>query len=177
MRGSKPEGYLIATLGDEPRVVLNTLEGTNCFGGVWIYLYATRAVGIDQHRRRVPLRASSGQDGSNGRYRRNVVTGTACIGIYVLGDETRSSGPTRCNENSGQGIAASGTVLNNTANENSGTGISVGIDKTPSATTVLNNTANDNGGDGIFASPGVIDGGGNTATGNGLENCVNVSCP
>ena len=36
--------------------------------------------------------------------------------------------------------------------------------------------ANSNLGYGINAVPGVVDGGGNTAADNGLENCVNVSC-
>jgi FG-GAP repeat/Bacterial Ig-like domain (group 1)/Right handed beta helix region len=45
----------------------------------------------------------------------------------------------------------------------------------PSAT-LTGNSSNDNVGWGILAVPGVIDGGGNTASGNGAGQCLNVSC-
>jgi hypothetical protein len=45
------------------------------------------------------------------------------------------------------------------------------------STTLTKNTANDNGDLGIEAVPGVIDGGGNRARGNGNPaQCLNVSC-
>jgi Periplasmic copper-binding protein (NosD) len=43
-------------------------------------------------------------------------------------------------------------------------------------TTLTRNSSNDNGGWGILAVPGVTDGGGNTASGNLLGQCLNVSC-
>jgi parallel beta-helix repeat protein len=52
-----------------------------------------------------------------------------------------------------------------------GTGIFV-----DSGNAVRRNTANDNDGFGIYAEPGVIDGGGNRASGNGVADCVNVIC-
>ncbi len=52
-----------------------------------------------------------------------------------------------------------------------GTGIFV-----DSGNVVRKNTANDNDGFGIYAEPGVIDGGGNRASGNGVADCVNVIC-
>jgi large repetitive protein len=52
-----------------------------------------------------------------------------------------------------------------------------GIDAEVAGTVVARNSANDNGDYGIVAVPGVIDGGGNTATGNGNPaQCAGVSC-
>jgi hypothetical protein len=69
-------------------------------------------------------------------------------------------------------------VSRNQANDNyssyseSGTGIRV-----DSASTVIErNTANNNLDYGIWAVPGVIDGGGNRASSNGIADCVNVIC-
>jgi hypothetical protein len=77
------------------------------------------------------------------------------------------------------GEQASEIILSrNLANDNyssyaeSGTGIRVN-----SASTVIErNTANDNFDYGIWAVPGVVDGGGNRASGNGTADCVNVIC-
>jgi hypothetical protein len=44
------------------------------------------------------------------------------------------------------------------------------------STTLTRNTSNDNGDWGILAVPGVTDGGGNSASGNGAGQCLNVSC-
>ena len=61
----------------------------------------------------------------------------------------------------------------NTANSNGDDG----IDAAASGTTVTANTANDNTDLGIEAVPGVIDGGGNKASGNGNPaQCLNVRC-
>lgn len=65
-----------------------------------------------------------------------------------------------------------GTVSGNRFQRNQGTGFQV---TTASTLTVSRNTAIDNMGWGIFA-PGVIDGGGNVARGNGAGNCVGVVC-
>jgi parallel beta-helix repeat protein len=52
-----------------------------------------------------------------------------------------------------------------------------GIDVREAATTITKNTANDNGKYGIEAVPGVIDGGGNKASGNGNPlQCLYVEC-
>jgi hypothetical protein len=75
-------------------------------------------------------------------------------------------------------LASEVVVRRNQANDNyssyseSGTGIRV-----DSASTVIErNTANNNFEYGIWAVPGVTDGGGNRASGNGIANCVNVAC-
>jgi parallel beta-helix repeat protein len=67
-----------------------------------------------------------------------------------------------------------GTLISaNEAFQNSDDGIHV----EDAAATLTRNTANDNGDLGIEAVPGVTDGGGNRATGNGNPaQCVNVSC-
>ncbi len=65
-----------------------------------------------------------------------------------------------------------GTVSGNRFQRNRGTGLLV---TTASTLTVSRNTAIGNTGWGIFA-PGVIDGGGNVARGNGAGNCVGVAC-
>ena len=69
----------------------------------------------------------------------------------------------------------SALIWRNTANSNFWNGIFVH----QAGTVVQENTANNNGSFGINATPGVIDGGGNTAIGNGdgrLPQCHNVSC-
>jgi parallel beta-helix repeat protein len=64
-------------------------------------------------------------------------------------------------------------VSGNTVAANSGDGIDV---RAP-GTTITENTANDNLRFGVRAVPGVIDGGGNTARGNGNSiQCLNVAC-
>ena len=64
-------------------------------------------------------------------------------------------------------------VERNTANSNGDDG----IDAAAPGTTVTANTANDNTDLGIEAVPGVIDGGGNKASGNGNPaQCLNVQC-
>jgi hypothetical protein len=52
-----------------------------------------------------------------------------------------------------------------------------GIDVGAPGTTVTRNTANDNHDLGIAAAPGVTDGGGNRAAGNGNPaQCTNIAC-
>ncbi|HZO60520.1 MAG TPA: right-handed parallel beta-helix repeat-containing protein [Solirubrobacterales bacterium] len=81
----------------------------------------------------------------------------------------------------GGGIYISDDVSNvdlrrNTANANGGSDYS-GIWVGSPSVTITRNTANDNGWYGIHAVPGVIDGGGNRASGNGNPaQCVEVRC-
>jgi parallel beta-helix repeat protein len=63
-------------------------------------------------------------------------------------------------------------LIGNVANDNAANGIDM-----PADNTVTRNTANRNGELGIRAQPGVIDGGGNKAFGNGDPlQCLNVAC-
>ena len=69
---------------------------------------------------------------------------------------------------------AAGTVLARNLAVHSGAD---GIDVRAPGTTVTRNTANDNHDLGISAVPGVIDGGGNRAAGNGSPaQCTNIAC-
>jgi hypothetical protein len=89
--------------------------------------------------------------------RRNDASSNALDGIYVaLGSERAS-------------------VERNRAFANS---LDDGIDVDDPTAFVARNTANDNGDFGIEALPGVRDGGGNRASGNGnpLQQCLGVSC-
>jgi parallel beta-helix repeat protein len=64
-------------------------------------------------------------------------------------------------------------VRGNTTNSNADDGIDVDAP----GTTIRENVANDNGDLGIEAVPGVVDGGGNRATGNGNPaQCTDVVC-
>jgi parallel beta-helix repeat protein len=85
----------------------------------------------------------------------NVVNSKLYTGIAVAGDATAT------------------LLKHNTANGNGDDGIYVDA----AGTTVTANTANDNFDLGIEAASGVIDGGGNKATGNGNPaQCLNVAC-
>lgn len=61
---------------------------------------------------------------------------------------------------------------NATSYDDSGSGIQVNS----TSTLIRRNSANNNLDYGIWAVPGVVDGGGNSASGNGIADCVNVHC-
>jgi parallel beta-helix repeat protein len=131
--------------------------------------------------------------GSNNLIAGNRVTGQARYGIEVdgFGGEEMPSVGTVIRDNIvrasgvgiGIGIEFAGPVRNTLVEGNvtigsAGDGIFVAGPPTGTeSTTVTRNVANHNGDFGIEALPGVIDGGGNHAAGNGnpLE-CLNVSC-
>jgi parallel beta-helix repeat protein len=85
---------------------------------------------------------------------RNDATGNAFDGVFV------------------QSGAINTVLLGNNSSNNNQDGIQV----ESSATTLTRNVANFNTGWGIIAVAGVTDGGGNRAKGNGLGQCLNVSC-
>lgn len=94
-------------------------------------------------------------DADDSRLERNTAIANQLSGIFV------------------QSTALRTLVRRNVANENLQDGIFV--DST--ATTIARNSANENGGFGIQAVVGVTDGGGNTASGNGMATqCTNVVC-
>jgi large repetitive protein len=121
---------------------------------------------------------------------RNVFRGNALFrGTFHLGSGSDNllrknvvwgAGPTNSD---GQALSGDGflieatmtgtTLVNNLAVANADDGIDV---RAP-GTVITRNRANDNGGLGIRAVSGVVDGGGNTATGNGNPfQCLNVVC-
>jgi hypothetical protein len=65
-------------------------------------------------------------------------------------------------------------LARNVANRNGRDGI--GVYNADPTTLLRRNSANDNVNTRIFA-PGTADGGGNLATGNGIAQCVGISCP
>ena len=86
---------------------------------------------------------------------KNTVTGSRGDGILVSADQLRT------------------VIDGNRVRESTDDG----IDVESAATTLRNNTANRNHDLGIEAAPGVTDGGGNTAGGNGNPlQCINVAC-
>ena len=115
------------------------------------------------------LRRSSNEgillDGGSGNaLLRNTVSVTAGSGISVIGGSVetvvRNNLTTRAGRTPWQTVPESD-----------------GIHVEDSGTLIANNTANDNADYGIQAVPGVIDGGGNTASGNGNPlQCIGVVC-
>jgi parallel beta-helix repeat protein len=107
---------------------------------------------------------------------RNVVSG-AGVGIWLssAGQSTISNNHVSDSTEDGIRVAFSrDTILEGNLSRRNGDD---GIDVDSVPTTVTRNTANRNGDLGIEAVPGVIDGGGNKAHGNGNPaQCVNVSC-
>jgi hypothetical protein len=110
-----------------------------------------------------------------------VTSNTAVENVYGLGDG--GSGDTiRDNHvlnNSGGGLDVYGTgalVSGNIANGNGGQGVALSAAGFP-LPTVTGNTANNNAELGILGNPEVIDGGKNTAQGNGTRaQCQDVVC-
>jgi parallel beta-helix repeat protein len=118
--------------------------------------------------------------------RRNTTDGNVGAGVAVLNTlDNHDFGPSDRNtiaRNSASGNGADGFIVvsrdsrldSNVATSNGDDGIDIddGL-----RTTVVNNTANDNVDLGIEAAANVIDGGGNTASGNGNPlQCLNVAC-
>ena len=133
--------------GEDPRVVLNSVEGC-LFDGIIVLGYSA---GI------VARNTVSGCDigispsGVGLKVQTNETTGN-CTGIFV--DDPAA------------------LVRWNNASGNCSTGIIVG----QAGATLAKNNADNNDDIGIDAVLGTIDGGGNTAIGNGVENCLGVVC-
>jgi parallel beta-helix repeat protein len=110
---------------------------------------------------------------------RNTISGTTAgsgFGITAASPSDGSRVEDNVVEHLGVGIASSSagiTIDGNVANYNGEDGIRV----SDPATTIRRNTASYNGDLGIEAPPGVIDGGGNRAFGNGNPlQCLSVQC-
>jgi parallel beta-helix repeat protein len=115
---------------------------------------------------------------------RNVVTGGRGPAIFITSlDSPQPSDSNTISDNVANSKLADGILVNNNATETllehntANASGHDGIHADAPGTTVTLNTTNDNHGLGIDAVPGVIDGGGNRATGNGNPlQCTNVSC-
>lgn len=114
----------------------------------------------------------------------NVVTGARGPAIWVTTLE--SSGTSDGNVISGNRVESShleaiwvdSTAMNTMLDGNRSSGNALdGFTVEAPSTTLTHNTANDNGSLGIYAVPGVIDGGGNRASGNGdPDQCIGIMC-
>jgi len=141
-----PEDAIVVD-GENPLIVLNTVEGC-VFDGMLVSGYTQG---------KIALNTVTGCDigftpsGIGIKIQANNASGN-CIGIFV--DDPAAQ------------------VKRNIANQNCSEGIVTG----PAGAFLRNNVANDNTDIGIDAVVGTIDGGGNTATGNGTENCIGVIC-
>ena len=116
--------------------------------------------------------------------KRNSVAGNAGSGIEFLAHVDQSviadNGVAR---NGGHGILVADSttqVLRNLARRNGNTGILLSEGENPLAApfyVITGNSSNDNAGAGIAATPGMTDGGGNSAKHNDVTpECVNVAC-
>jgi parallel beta-helix repeat protein len=158
-------GTLLALRGVEDSVIANNhlVQYEASFGDLAVYVTgSSRNVFRDNEVASAPLGILI-ESGARNVFRRNLVEGAV--------DPTFTTG-----EPDGFGVqaAATGTLLQN--NDVHGFADD-GIDVEAPSTTIRRNTANQNGDLGIEAVPGVIDGGGNTASGNGNPlQCTNVFC-
>jgi parallel beta-helix repeat protein len=128
---------------------------------------------------------SSGSTQANGNVLRgNRVTSSGSVGL-ALGAGAIATEVSRNNvtDNTGDGIFVASPAINTFLLGNNSSGnFADGIDVDSSSTTLTRNVANFNNLWGIEAVPGVTDGGGNRAKGNGLtdpfdgDQCLNVSC-
>jgi hypothetical protein len=155
-------GEAIYVTGDRPRVALNRIESCGNHGIV-VLEYSTYAVVWNNTilgcvlttGDRTGIYVASAEGGGNARVRLNQVTNNL-VGIRVLDTNALIAG----NDSSG----------------NAATGISVDGPAGGSNNLVRQNNADNNGNTGIYA-PDAIDGGGNTASGNGVQQCTpNLSC-
>jgi hypothetical protein len=146
--------------GERPRVVSNRVQSCGAPDssiGVGVDLYTTSAV-----------------------VARNTVSGCFEGIIAVALDGTFGGAEVRLNDVTGGRLGVRVRDRNAIVDRNTAVGASQdGIHLELPGTTVRRNTANDNGRYGIFGPVGTIDGGANTASGNGdgtTPQCVNVSC-
>jgi parallel beta-helix repeat protein len=132
-------------------------------------------------------------------FRRNSITYSIGVGLFLSGGEDNATYRNTVSHNAFNGIGAPAgprtRIEKNNLSDNGGSGIVVsgastlishnvaernrddGIHVSGPGVIVEKNRANDNRDLGIEADPGVVDGGGNKASGNGNPaQCVNVAC-
>ena len=158
-------GMGVSTNGNSPRIVVNTIQNCQTSSGT----FGIRA----------------GDYTTSAVVAKNVISpcATGAEGIIMAAaDDAAGGGQVRRNEVSGftAGIEAfdnTAFIWRNVANANRETGILLAL-RNPGTNGIVvqENTANDNGINGINAPLGTIDGGGNVASGNGGQDCINVSC-
>lgn len=121
--------------------------------------------------------------GDSNLLRRNTANGNTAQGMILIASDNNTLRLNTTSSNTGDGVLilsdSDGTLLDrNTANQN-GTTVNLddGLQTLNAATTFVGNIANNNADLGIEAVPGVTDGGGNKASGNGNPaQCTFVTC-
>ena len=108
----------------------------------------------------------------------NIASRNGFSGISIVSSDAAVVTGNRTWDNAGDGVLVGSSARRATIRDNFSKGNGDdGIDVDAAGTTVTRNKANVNADLGIEAVPGVIDGGGNKANGNGNPaQCVNVSC-
>jgi parallel beta-helix repeat protein len=185
-----PGGGILLERSDHNRIVGNRAGGDE-LGGVLLLDGSDDNV-IARNRLEAGLGSGLGVYASDGNLiRRNALSGTHTASL-IVGPGADGTTVARNDFDGRSGASPSGDgivvaaettdtllVRNNVRGyhgyvflEHFGDGIRV---ESPS-TTITRNVSDDNARWGILAVPGVIDGGGNTATGNGAGQCLNVDC-
>jgi hypothetical protein len=174
----------ISVNGERDRVQLNHIEG--CGGiyavgyGTYLIVWGNTIMGCEG-RSGYGMYLTAPPDGGNARVRLNTVTNVG-TGIEVI-DRTALIADNDSSGNAVSGIflhwptedpprLTTNVVLRNNADNNGQDGIGIRA----SGTRVQQNDADTNLSYGIDAGPDAIDGGGNTASGNGQDCSLNLSC-
>jgi hypothetical protein len=183
------ETYAASVGGDDSYMWGNRYTSTDVAGGSYVFIAAGNRSRVEYNNvvcETAPC-AESGVPAIQAGYPGALMHGNTVVGDYTFGMHVDSSGARVTRNESignftgiqvgGQGALVGGNVANNFGPlvDRYATGIAI---FTPGVT-VRNNTANDNSGYGIYAVRGAIDGGGNTASGNGQGNtaqCWNIQC-
>jgi parallel beta-helix repeat protein len=139
----------------------NRVLGTNLTDGIVLSSSDRNAVRMNGVTDNAGFGVFVGAGSDDDRVRENTVFGNGDGGVVVRATAART-------------VVVANTASDNGADSTS-SGDGIGVDQP--GTVVRDNTANDNADFGIEAVPGVADGGGNRAQGNGQPaQCLNVAC-
>lgn len=169
---------LVLDDSDENRVARSSFGAE--FGGVTLTNGSDRNV-IERNRLAPGLGPGiSVSDSDNNLIRRNLFNTGLSAALDIRGGSdnttvTRNEFPASSSPREGILVRAETTNTLLVRNQVSG-GFVNGIRVDSPSTTLTRNSSNDNVFWGILAVPGVIDGGHNTASGNGVGQCLNVNC-
>jgi M6 family metalloprotease-like protein len=175
---SDNRGNGIALLGSNNNRLRRNDASGNRFDGILLSLSSSNRLeantASDNGDYGIELRASS----TDNRLEGNEASGNRREGILLSSSNSNRLERNRAADNDDDGILVSGgssgtLLLRNRAHRNDDDG----IDVNSASATLTQNRANRNGDLGIEAVPGVTDGGGNAAAGNGdPRQCLNVAC-
>jgi hypothetical protein len=183
------ENYAASVGGNDALMWGNRYTSTDVAGGNYVFLAAGDRIRVMYNHvdcQTAPC-FDKGSPAISAGYPNVVVHGNTVVGDYAFGIHVDSAGArVTANESIGNftgiQVAGQGTLVGSNVANNFGPLVdrySTGIAIFGPGVTVRNNTANDNSGYGIYAVRGTIDGGGNTASGNGqgdTAQCWNIQC-